>query len=149
MSCLHGPLPHLWNTPQTWFHTISTSSSSSKALQTSVLPCVFHKWHKGQPTMAWYSNTGIRVWLATPFSAIKKCWRGKKKVVSILLCFLANLLPRIIIRLLEMLTKLTGSEVTFAQRFLMLFVCPYMKQVLVCTKGSDKETWSCKCRPGK
>lgn len=45
-------------------------------------------------------------------------------MVSILLCVFANLLPLIIVRLLEMLIELTASEVTFGERFL-IFVCLY------------------------
>lgn len=47
----------------------------------------------------------IMVLLATPFSDTKKCWSGKKKVASVLLDLLANLLPHIVIKLLVMLTK--------------------------------------------
>lgn len=59
-------------------------------------------------------------------------------MVSILLCVFANLLPLIIVRLLEMLIELTASEVTFGERFL-IFVCLY-GTTLGLHKGSDKET---------
>lgn len=66
--------------------------------------------------------------------------KRKEKDVFNPVMFLGQPVPLIIVRLLEMLTELTGSEVTFAQRFLMLFVCLYMEQLLACTKGNDKES---------
>lgn len=59
----------------------------------------------GQTAVAGQSNTQDMIAATTPLSYTKQCYSGKKKVTSVLLGLLENLLPHIVIKLLVMLTK--------------------------------------------